>query len=149
MPANTTPIWVLTPNLSATGSGSTTLSQPITLAANDFTGAGANNSLIFTAGASSTLIDKIRFKAIGTNVQTVARMFLNNGLTNLTAANNLFIDEVQLPASTASANSITAPAIDYVFSGRGLFVPPNFRIYVGLGTAVSACWVPFAIAADY
>jgi hypothetical protein len=140
MAANTLPIFTVLPNLSAdggTGMGSTLLT-----AANDFTGAGANNVLVFTAGTNGSYVRRLHFKAIGTNVQTVARVFLNNG----TAANNRFYDDVPLPATTVSANGVTGPGIDFALE---FAVVAGWRIYVGLGTTVAAGWVVTPVAGDY
>jgi hypothetical protein len=140
------PMWVATGNVTA--NTTTGMAQPITAAANDFTGAGANNVLVFTAGGSGSLLQRLRFKAAGTNVQTVARIFLNNGSTNSTATNNSYIDDVQLNASTAATTAPTGATIDYVFSGGGLLLEAGFKVYVGLATAVAAGWVVTPIAGD-
>jgi hypothetical protein len=138
--------WVVTGNV--TTNASTGMAQPITSAANDFTGAGANNALVFTAGASGSLVKRLRFKAAGTNVATVARIFVNNGSANTTAANNCYLDDLQLSASTSSATAPTGSTFDYVFPDGGLLLENGFRIYVGLATAVSAGWVVTPIAGD-
>lgn len=126
--------------------GTTGMNQLVTAAANDFTGAGANNSLIFTADATNgSYVERIRLKAGGTNVASVMRLFLNNGATNATATNNTFHGEISLPATTAIATTATVE-IDYPL---GFALPPGFRIYMGLGTAVAAGWVATPIAGNY
>jgi hypothetical protein len=123
------------------------MNQPITAAANDYTGAGANNSLVFTADANNgSYVERLRFKATGTNVATVVRVFLNNGSSNGTAANNTFYDEIALPVSTSSATAATAVTIDMQM---GFVLPAGFRIYVGLGTTVASGWVVTPIAGRY
>jgi hypothetical protein len=55
-------------------------SAVITAAANDYTGYGLNNVPIFVADPTNGgFVQRIRFKALGTNVATVARIFINNG----------------------------------------------------------------------
>lgn len=125
--------------------GTTGMNQLITAAANDYTGISANNSLIFTAGSNGSYVARIRAKAGGTNVASVARVFINNGSTPGTATNNVFFGEFALPATTASASAPTAD-IEYPL---GFALPPSFRIYVGLGTAVSAGWVFTAVGGNY
>lgn len=126
--------------------GTTAMNQLVTAAANDYTGIGANNSLIFTADATNgSYVQRIRFKAGGTNVASVARIFINNGSTPGTAANNVFYGEISLPATTAIATAATIE-IDYPM---GFALPAAFRIYFGLGTAVAAGWVATVIAGDY
>lgn len=126
--------------------GTTAMNQLVTAAANDYTGAGANNSLIFTADATNgSFVQRIRLKAGGTNVASVARIFINNGSTPGTAANNVFYGEISLPATTAIATAATVE-IDYTM---GFALPAGFRIYMGLGTAVAAGWVATVVAGDY
>jgi hypothetical protein len=126
--------------------GTTGMNALVTLAANDYTGAGANNSLIFTADATNgSFVQRIRFKAGGTNIASVARIFLNNGAAPTTATNNVFYGEVSLPATTAIATAATIE-IDYPLN---FALPPGFRIYFGLGTAVAAGWVATVIAGNY
>lgn len=125
---------------------STTMAPTFTTAAADYTGATAtHNKLVFTAGANGSFVQRLRFKAIGTNVATVARVFINNGSANTTAANNSFYGELSLPATTASSTAATVE-IDYPMN---LALTPNFRIYVGLGTTVAAGWVCMAVAGEY
>ncbi len=144
MVANTSPIFTITPNLST--NGSTGMPAAMTTAANDFDGTGANNTLIHTAGSNGSYVRKLHFKAKGSNIQSVARIFLNNGSTPGTGTNNVFYDDVQLPATTSSANAPTGPGIDFTME---IALPPGWRIYVGLGTTVSAGWIAAAVAADY
>lgn len=126
--------------------GTTGMNQLVTSAANDYTGISANNSLVFTADATNGgYIQRLRFKAGGTNVASVARIYINNGSTPGTATNNVFYGEVSLPATTASAVSATVE-IDYPMN---FALPPGFRVYFGLGTAVSAGWVCTAIGGVY
>lgn len=55
-------------------------SPAITAAANDYTGQGANNVVVFASDPTNgSFVQRLRFKALGTNVATVARIFINNG----------------------------------------------------------------------
>jgi len=144
MVANTSPIYSKFGDVS--NNSGTGMNQLITLAANDYTGAGANNSLVFTADATNGgFVQRLRFKAGGTNVASVMRIFLNNGAVPTTATNNCFYGEVSLPATTAIATAATSE-IDYMMN---FALPAGFRIYVGLGTAVAAGWVCTPIAGEY
>jgi hypothetical protein len=143
MPANTAPIFSIAGSVST--DNTTGMHQGITAAANDYTGAGASNSLVFTAATDGSFIQRLRFKAKGTNVATVMRIFLNNGLANTTATNNTFYGEISLPATTASSTAATVD-IDYPLN---FALPGGFRIYCGLGTAVAAGWVVVPIAGKY
>lgn len=117
-----------------------------TVSAADYTGVGAHNQLCFTADATNGgYLQRLRFKAIGTNVAAVARIYINNGSTNGTATNNSFYGEISLPATTASTTAATVD-IDYAMN---MALPPGFRIYVGLGATVAAGWIVTAIGGAY
>lgn len=144
MPGNTDPIYSRVGDV--TKDATTSMGQAVTAAANDYTGAGANNVLVFTADATNGgYIQRVRLKAAGTNVASVMRFFLNNGSANTTAANNSFFGEISLPATTLNAAAATQE-LDYVFN---LALPAGFRIYAGLGTAVAAGWVMTPVAGKY
>lgn len=142
--SNRDPIYTHVGDLS--NNNATAMNQLVTAAANDYTGIGANNSLVFTADATNgSFVQRLRFKAGGSNIASVARIFINNGSTVGTAANNVFYGEISLPATTAIATAATVE-IDYPLNFP---LPPGFRIYFGLGTAVAAGWVCMAVAGDY
>lgn len=145
MAANTQPIYSISGDVSV--DSGTTMATTFTTAAADYTGATAtHNKLVFTANATNGgFIQRLRFKAVGTNTASVARIFLNNGSANTTAANNSFYGEVSLPGTTAIATAATID-IDYPMN---FALPPGFRIYVGLGTTVAAGWVCVAIGGEY
>lgn len=142
--ANKTPIYSIGGDLSS--DSSTTMAPTFTTAAADYTGATAtHNKLVFTAGANGSFIQRLRFKAIGTNTASVARIFINNGSANTTASNNSFYGEISLPGTTATNTAATAE-IDYPMN---FALPPNWRIYVGIATTVAAGWVCTPIAGEY
>lgn len=144
MPGNTLPIFSRIGDVS--NNGTTGMNQLVTAAANDFTGAGANNSLCFTSDATNGgFIQRLRFKPVGTNVASVARIFINNGAANTTATNNVFYGEISLPATTLTATAANID-IDYPLN---IAIPAGFRLYWGLGTAVAAGWVVTPIAGKY
>ena len=141
MAANRQPIWTKEANTGV--DNGTTMSPTLTTAAADYTGISANNALVCTAGSEDTFVVGLMFKAIGTNVASVARMYVNNGATPATATNNDFVDEISLPATTASAVAATA-GVPWYF-GQTLAGSINNggnaqRLYVGLGTTVAAGW---------
>jgi hypothetical protein len=144
MAANTAPIYSISGDQS--NNGTTGMNALITAAAADYTGAGANNSLVFTADSTNgSFVERLRFKAGGTNVAAVMRIYLNNGSTNATATNNVFYGEISLPATTASTTAATVE-VDYPM---GFAMKAGWRIYVGLGAAVAAGWVCTPIAGKY
>ena len=144
MPANLDPIYSRVGDVS--NNSGTGMNQLVTAAANDYTGAGANNSLVFTADATNGgYVQRLRFKAGGSNVASVARVFINNGGAPGTAANNAFYGEVSLPGTTITATAATID-VDYPMN---IALPPGFRIYFGLGTTVAAGWICIAVGGKY
>ena len=140
---NTQPIYAKDGNLTA--SNSTTMTQGMVTATGDYTGASANHVLAFTAGAQGAYLKKIKFVATGTNTATVARIYLNNGSVNTTAANNQLIGQISLPGTTAiNTAATTEPEYTLEFA-----IPASFRIYIGLGTTVAALWVPTVYGGNY
>lgn len=148
MAANSDPIYSRIGNVSSDGTGtsSSAMAPTLTTATGDYTGISANHKLVFTADATNGgFIQRIRFKAIGTNTASVARIYINNGATAGTATNNSFVGEMSLPGTTG-INTAATTDVDYPMN---FAIDPGFRIYVGLGTTVAAGWVPVAIAGKY
>jgi hypothetical protein len=113
---------------------------------NAYDGTATQVQLVFTADSTNGgYIQRLRFKAVGTNIATVARVFINNGSAPTTAANNDFYGEVSLPAITATATAATVD-IDYPMN---IAMPPGYRIYVGVGTTVASGWFVTSIAGAY
>jgi len=136
MPANTSPIYPLTPNCGERN-------VVITAANTDKTGAGA--VLLFTAGANGSRFDKIKSKPLGTCVATVLRIFLNNGGSVGTPANNSLIGEVSLPATTISE---VLAQVEMEWLGDTA-MQAGYKIYLAQGTAVVAGWVHSGFGGDY
>jgi hypothetical protein len=144
MAANTAPIYSKTGDTST--NGTTGMAALVTTANNDYVGTNAAATLVFTANATNGgFIERLRFKAGGTNVATVARIYINNGSTPTTAANNALYGEVSLPATTAIATAATDD-IDYPMN---IALPAGFRIYFQLATAVAAGWACTGIGGQY
>jgi len=107
-------------------------------------GTGTVNTL-YTGGANGSSISKISFRSAGTNVETVARIFMNNGSTNTTAANNILIAEVALPATSASQVG-ASPPVD--IKGPD-FLPAGYKVLVTIGTTVAGGWFISCTPTDY
>ena len=117
-----------------------------TVLAADYTGVGAHNVLAFTADATNgSFLRSLKLKAIGTNVATVARVYINNGSTNGTATNNFFFAEFSLPATTASTTTATTD----IEIPLNVALPPGYKVYVGLGATVAAGWVVGGIGGNF
>lgn len=134
--ANTTPIVPGTPSIKwGTISAANT--------AKDGTGTVVT---VFTADATNgSYVASIVARPLGTNVASVLRVFINNGSTNATAANNSLFYELGLPASTLS--EVAALAHYEIPVARAL--PPGYKINVTLGTAVSAGYQVTAFGGDF
>lgn len=138
MAANNKPIFGLTPNVGP-------MNALIKTADNVYDGNGANTTTIFTAGSNGAYIERVRFKALGTNVATVARIWINNGSAYTTIANNELYDEITLPGTTASATA----AIALQELPLGFAIPSGYRIAVGLGTTVASGYHCTVVGMDY
>jgi len=101
---------------------------------------------IFTADATNgSYLQKLVIRPRGTNVATVLRVFLNNGATNATAANNVLIGEVSMPATT---NTETAAIIGSELP-LNIPIPAGYKVNVTLGTAVAGGYAVSAFGGDY
>jgi len=141
MPANTSPITIAQGNIGWT--------DAITTALNTYTGTtlvAAN--LIWTAGANGGFLERIRIQSLGTNVATLARFFLNNGSTPATAANNICLLEVSIPATAASA-LLPLPPWEIPVMGGGIVVNAGYRLYGCIATAVAAGVQFCAVGGDF
>lgn len=141
MAANTTPIF--------STKGSIQWNPAILTAANvakDGTGTVATVATGNAAGnAAGNLIQKLVARALGTNVATVLRVFINNGSANTTALNNSLIAELTLPATTLSE---VAALPDYVVP-LDLILPAGYKINCTIGTAVAAGFALTALGGEY
>jgi hypothetical protein len=111
---------------------------------------------IFTADATNGgRVERVRFRSLGTNIATVARIFINNGSSNATPANNTLWAEVTLAATTLSEvaalanaeipNALTVPD----GTGFPLVLPPGYKLNVTIGTTVAAGYAVTAVGGKY
>jgi len=136
MTANTAPIYSVSANISwATAA--------LVTAVTAVTGVGATN--VFTAGSNGSRVEKIRFRALGTNVATVARVFINNGSTLATATNNILWEEITLPATTLSQTTQLLNQEIYL----GFALPAGYTLAVTIGTTVAAGYAVSVIGGNY
>ena len=124
MAANTKPIYPLTPVI-----GMGTIATANT--AKDGTGTVVT---LFTAGVDGGRVDKIKIRPTGASVQTVLRVFLNNGLTNATPANNTLYMERTIPAYTLSE---TTEQLDIAVQ-LDVALPAGWRVNCTIGTTVAS-----------
>lgn len=141
MPANNQPIFTRLADVQWTASAMTVANTTTDLTA-------GTSYLVFTADATNGgYVQRIRFRTLGTNSNaTVARVWINNGATTATEANNALIDEITLPTTTVSQ---VASQANYELP-LNFALPAGYRIYVTLGTApTSAGWDATVIGGKY
>lgn len=149
MAAGTTPIYIATPdNQWNQVDGNGGAAGPLKTQNTALDGTGTVLT-IFTAGSNGSIITSVTLRAAGTNIQTVARFFLNNGSTNATLGNNSLIDEMTLNATTASANTATQLYV-WIPPGNGILrLAAGYKLNVTLGTTVAAGYILTAFGGDF
>lgn len=147
MAQNTNPIFPLVPEVTWVSGTAATVGTP-GQAANTTTDltSGTIYGPIFTAGAvEGSRLDFIKVRALGSNVQTVIRIWINNGAATTTAANNTLFLERTLFSTTASQ---TTELVDTSLS-LNISLPAGYRVYATFGTAVAAGFHLTAVGGDY
>lgn len=136
MVANTNPIFGLTPK-----------NTWQTLTTGDASLGGLTTAgLIMTAGADGSTLLRVFAKALGTNVASVLRIFLNNAGVIGTAANNTLLKDFPLPGTTLSQVGQMSSDFELNFN---LKVQGAYKIYATLGTTVAAGWEITAESVDF
>ncbi len=139
MPANTNPIFTLAPDIQWAAA-------PLTAANTTKDGSSGTTATVFTADAANGgFVTKLIARALGTNVATVLRVFLNNGGVSTIAANNALIAELTLPATTLSEVA-AQPAYELPLN---FALPPGYRIFCATGTGVAAGYELSVIGGKY
>lgn len=138
MAANTVPIFSNVPKNNWNATNITTANT-----AKDGTG---TVETVFTADATDgSYFRRLIVRPRGTNVATVMRVFMNNGSSNATAANNVLIDEITLPATT---NSEVA-SINGVDKLYDIPMAIGYKINVTIGTTVAGGFSVSGHGGDY
>jgi len=139
MAANTAPIF--------SGVGDIEWTTVQTAANTTYDGTLGTPAIVFSASIDGGFVQRIRFKASGSATATVARVFINNGQSTGSAANNVLFDEITLAATTAIQTAATA-----VYElPLNIAIPPGYRILTTLGTVQSAGggWYATAVGGSY
>lgn len=145
MAANTAPIFSISGDIewgSTDGNGGSAGSLKTQNTAKDGTGTVLT---VFTADVDGAFVQRIRFRTAGTNISTVARIFINNGSANSTAANNVLYDEITLAATTISEVA-AQPVYELPLN---FALPTGYKINVTLGTTVVAGYFISVIGGKY
>lgn len=152
MPANTSPIFALTPNI-----GEVKITTTAALVRSDGSAAnaiGTDQFLAFTAGANGSFIQRIRFIPVAsaanvTSVATTLRVFLSSVNTGTpTASNTHLLAEISVPAIAAS-NS--ANAVNYYEIPLNIAIPASTYILVSqhLAQTTNQSWQALVFGGDY
>jgi hypothetical protein len=101
---------------------------------------------IFTADTTNGgYVQRVRFRPLGSNAATVARVWINNGSDTSTAENNTLWDEIAIALTTVSQ---TAAQATYELP-LNFPLPPSYRLYITLGTVVAAGFDVTVIGGKY
>jgi hypothetical protein len=140
MAQNTSPVFPLVPVINWVNTGAVTANTTTDLTS------GTNYNSGFTANATNgSRVDFVRVRALGTNVATVIRVWLNNGSTTATAANNTLFFERTLAATTVSQ----VAELPDVILPINASLPAGYKIYYTFGTAVAAGYSVSVVGGDY
>lgn len=108
---------------------------------------------LFTAGADGARIERIRCRALGTNVATVLRIFINNGSDPTVAANNALYAEMTIALTTVSevAALLTTNEFPNTLDTTAfpIVLPAGYKINATIGTTVAAGLMVTAIGSTY
>lgn len=134
MPANTSPIFALTPELAI---------ATVTAATTDRTGATMTNTVtLLTAATNGTKITQIGAKVAGTNTATLVLIFVSDS----SGANFKLYDEIGLNAVTASTTTTSQRAVT---AYSDLQLKTGQVVKVGITVAVTNGVNIFAVKGDY
>lgn len=149
MSANSDPIYSKVGDIQWSGTSALFSSAMTAGNVSSYDGTDANVKQIFLADATNGgYVQRIRAKCCaltGTSAASVLRIWINNGSTNATAVNNVLVGEVGLPAVT---NTVVAATPDVELT-LNIALPAGYKLYAGLGTAVTTGWAVVTIGGKY
>lgn len=125
MPANTNPIFTLTPNVQLVASA----------AANTASDGSGTLITIFTAGANGSLLESITFRNAQATAALSSAMVGKVFVTDTAGANPRLIDEVAIAAATRSVSVVGASSVINFLNGlplaSGQLVKVTTSVYAG------------------
>jgi hypothetical protein len=109
---------------------------------------GSGAVVVFTASASGSFVQRIRFKASGSTTSTAARIFIGNATAGtLSGSNVILFDEVTLAATTSGSTAATT-----VYEvPMNIALPANYKIQATVAVAQIAGggWYVSAVGGSY
>lgn len=149
MPANTTPVFVLTPNRGTDGSGNFGTRLTTANATRDLS-TTTNGGLILSAGSNGTRVESVTFthsaaSQTQASIAAVGRVFI---CTSAAGANGRILSEVALPAITPSASAV-GQTQTITFSPP-LFIPSGSHLWATISaTQTSGAYDVTVQGGDY
>jgi hypothetical protein len=153
MPANTAPIFTLTPNI-----GRVQIPTTNAQIKSDGTSAGTTTDVVykaFTSGANGSFVDKVRFSIVATaavtSVACVLRVYLSSvaapGAT-IGGTDTWLVGEVSVPAIAAASTTVATGQYDVQLN---LVVPTGLYLHVSQSIAqtTNSFWQAMAMGGDY
>lgn len=153
MPANTQPLFSLTPNV-----GTVSIPTATAQVKSDGTSAGSGVDLVykaFTTGANGSYVDRVRFHTVAsaaatTGVATTLRIYKSTvaapGAT--TSSNTFLIGEISVPAISSSHSTNATNYYDVILE---MVLPTGIYIHVSQHVAqtTNQNWIAHVIGGDY
>lgn len=118
---------------------------PLSVANTAQDGTGTVKTVFVADATKGSRLDYLKVRALGTNIATVLRAFINNGATNETPGNNALFMERTIPATTLS--EVAELADIYIPLDIGL--DPGYKINVTIGTTIAAGLAVSGIGGHY
>lgn len=98
--------------------------------------------------AAGSYVNEFRVYPLGAvGTATVVRIFLNNGSTIATAANNTLLKEIQVPVTDAMSQTVARE--DNIWQPDNGQIPPGYKLYVSISQAITDGIHIAAIGGDY
>jgi len=144
MAANTSPIFILSPNMQWAKLFASSLPTGSHNACGTL---GADVMVAYSASANGSRIDEVRIISLGTNDPTVVRLFVNNGQDNTIPTNNSLIEETLMAGTTISEN--TEKPLEQIVFTNGLNLAPSHRLLAVTSVSQSAGLHITAMGGDY
>jgi hypothetical protein len=152
MPANTSPIYSLTPNIGETKI--TTTSALVRSDGGATNAIGTDHFLAFTSGANGSFIQRVRFIPVSSaaavsSVATTLRVFMSTVNTGIpTSSNTYLLAEISVPIISA-ANTINA--VSYYEIPLNIAMPANQYILVSqhIAQTTNQSWQAMVFGGDY
>ena len=150
MPANTAPIFTLTPNV-----GRVTITTASANTKSDGAGTvGTDIFKVFTAGANGSFVERVKFLSVAsaaatTGVATTLRVFLSTvGTGTTTAADTFLIGEVSVAALNSDNSTNAVAPYELVLN---IAIPSGLYIHVSQHVAqtTNQNWIALAFGGDY